>query len=454
MKTPKIALLFGMLVLGLHWTTPANAQDKKGKKTDAKVSPVAVAKGNETLLPDGFTRLASGLEYKIMKHGTGKRNPQLTDHIEMNIVLHVGDSVIFNSRKMNNDKSVPLPITAPKYKGDPMEGFMLMVAGDSAVLRLPVDSLKKIGAAQPWMKEGTSVEYNVSLLSVKSEDEEKKENAEKAEKQTKIDDQILQDYFKNNNIKPKKTASGLYYSISVEGHGDNVKAGQSVGVNYTGMFMDGKKFDSNTDTAFHHTQPFVLEVGKGRVIKGWDEGLQLLKTGSKATFYIPSPLAYGSQDRSPQIPANSILIFEVEILDMPDQGKIDDKLIQEYLAKINVKATKTPSGLYYIINQKGLGNTAKPGKKVTMNYTGKTLDGKVFDSNTDPAFNHVQPFTFTLGQGMVIKGWDEGVQLLNLGSKATFIIPSGLAYGAAGAQGAIAPNAVLLFDVEVTGIDK
>jgi FKBP-type peptidyl-prolyl cis-trans isomerase len=201
-------------------------------------------------------------------------------------------------------------------------------------------------------------------------------------------------------------------------------------------------------------QPFSLEVGKGRVIKGWDEGLQLLKIGSKARFYIPSGLAYGSQDRSPSIPANSILVFDVEILDMPDQGTIDDKLIQDYLKKNNLKAEKTPSGLYYIMTVKGLGENAKPGKKVSMNYTGKTLDGKVFDSNTDTKFNHVQPFTFTLGQGMVIKGWDEGVQLLKLGGRATFIIPSGLAYGASGAGASIPPNAVLLFDVEVLGIDK
>jgi FKBP-type peptidyl-prolyl cis-trans isomerase len=89
-----------------------------------------------------------------------------------------------------------------------------------------------------------------------------------------------------------------------------------------------------------------------------------------------------------------------------------------------------------------------------MNYTGKTLDGKMFDSNTDPSKGHVQPFGFTLGVGQVIKGWDEGVQLLNLGSRATFFIPSGLAYGDRGAGAAIPPNAVLMFDVEVLSIDK
>jgi FKBP-type peptidyl-prolyl cis-trans isomerase len=218
------------------------------------------------------------------------------------------------------------------------------------------------------------------------------------------------------------------------------------------MFMDGKKFDSNVDSSFHHTQPFQLEVGKGSVIKGWDEGLQLLNVGGKATLYIPSTLAYGATERGP-IPANSILIFDVEILDLPDQDVVDDKIIKEYIAKNNIKATRTESGLYYVITQKGLGPNAKPGKKVTMNYTGKLLDGTTFDSNVDPKFSHVAPFTFQLGSGQVIKGWDEGVQLLNMGEHATFIIPSGLAYGPGGNHG-IPPNAVLLFDVELVSIDK
>lgn len=411
--------------------------------------------GKGVKIANGYTKLESGLEYKIIKHGTGKRKPQINDHLELNIVVHELDTVIFSSRKMNGDKPVPLPVTAPKFKGDPMEGFMLMVAGDSAIFRLPVDSMKKMGNVQPWMKSGEEVEYNVKLVSVVSDEDFKKDNAEKEGKQKGIDEKLLKDYFAKTNIKPMKTASGLYYTITEEGTGDKIKAGQTVSVNYTGMFMDGKKFDSNVDSAFHHVQPFELEVGKGHVIKGWDEGLQLLKKGTKAVFYIPSGLAYGGTERN-QIPANSILIFEVEIVDIQVPGKqaeTDDRLIREYLLKNNIQAKKTESGLYYVITTKGLGPNAKPGKKVTMNYTGKLLNGKMFDSNTDPAKGHVQPFTFTLGVGQVIKGWDEGVQQLNLGSKGTFFIPSGLGYGEHGAGGDIPPNAVLVFDVEVTGID-
>ena len=135
------------------------------------------------------------------------------------------------------------------------------------------------------------------------------------------------------------------------------------------------------------------------------------------------------------------------------QKAIDDNLIKEYLAKNHINATKTASGLYYAVTKQGTGEKAKFGKKVSMKYLGKFLDGKKFDSNVDDNFNMTHPLEFTLGVGQVIKGWDEGIQLLNVGSRATLIIPSAIAYGASG-RGPIPPNSVLLFDVEVVSQDK
>jgi FKBP-type peptidyl-prolyl cis-trans isomerase FkpA len=134
-----------------------------------------------------------------------------------------------------------------------------------------------------------------------------------------------------------------------------------------------------------------------------------------------------------------------------DQKSIDDKLITEYLAKNKIKASKTPSGLYYVITKKGTGENATAGQQLTMNYIGKFMDGKVFDGNVDENYKPVNgrpAFTFTLGVGQVIRGWDEGVQLLNKGCRATLFLPSGIAYGPSG-RGPIPPNSVLVFDVEV-----
>jgi peptidyl-prolyl cis-trans isomerase A (cyclophilin A) len=107
--------------------------------------------------------------------------------------------------------------------------------------------------------------------------------------------------------------------------------------------------------------------------------------------------------------------------------------------------SKTSSGLLYKFEKEN--NLGKPvsGNKVKVHYKGMLLDGTVFDSS----YKRNQPIEFTLGIGQVIKGWDEGISLLGLGDKATFIIPSELAYGQSGAGGVIPPNATLVFDVEL-----
>ena len=137
-----------------------------------------------------------------------------------------------------------------------------------------------------------------------------------AQDQKATDDKILTEYFAKNHIKAMKTASGLYYVISKKGTGSNAKAGQMVSMNYIGKFMDGKKFDGNVDENYQPVNgrtPLNFKLGIGQVIRGWDEGIQLLNTGCRATLYIPSGLAYGPGGR-PSIPPNSILVFDVELL--------------------------------------------------------------------------------------------------------------------------------------------
>jgi FKBP-type peptidyl-prolyl cis-trans isomerase len=106
---------------------------------------------------------------------------------------------------------------------------------------------------------------------------------------------------------------------------------------------------------------------------------------------------------------------------------------------------KTPSGLSYEDDEVGTGDEAKHGQRVKVHYTGRLTDGKKFDSSRDRG----QPFQFNLGDGEVIKGWDEGVAGMKVGGKRTLTIPPELGYGSRGAGGAIPPNATLVFDVEL-----
>jgi FKBP-type peptidyl-prolyl cis-trans isomerase len=131
------------------------------------------------------------------------------------------------------------------------------------------------------------------------------------------------------------------------------------------------------------------------------------------------------------------------------QKSVDDANIQKYMKEQNLTAEKTPSGLYYIITKKGNGPTPKPGQIVAVNYRGTTLDGKEFDSS---AKHGGAPYEFQIGQSQVIRGWDEGIALLNKGGKATLLVPSTMAYGAQGNGPGIPADASLRFEVELVDI--
>ncbi|NQX99853.1 MAG: peptidylprolyl isomerase [Flavobacteriaceae bacterium] len=120
----------------------------------------------------------------------------------------------------------------------------------------------------------------------------------------------------------------------------------------------------------------------------------------------------------------------------------------ELLDKVSAGYDQTQSGLRYKIIQNGDGKQATKGAMVSVHYKGQLLDGTVFDSS----YKRKQPIDFALGVGQVIAGWDEGIQLLKVGDKARFVIPSNLAYGERGAGGVIPPDATLIFDVELMNV--
>jgi FKBP-type peptidyl-prolyl cis-trans isomerase len=111
---------------------------------------------------------------------------------------------------------------------------------------------------------------------------------------------------------PTVTSSGLQYIDIEVGSGEQPQAGQTLVVHYTGWLADGTKFDSSVDRG----QPFSFTLGAGQVIKGWDEGLATMRVGGKRRLIIPSELAYGEQGRSPNIPANAELTFDVELIEI------------------------------------------------------------------------------------------------------------------------------------------
>ena len=119
-----------------------------------------------------------------------------------------------------------------------------------------------------------------------------------------------------NNKSVYTTKSGLQYQRLQAGNGDKPKPGDHVIVHYTGTLIDGTKFDSSVD----RKQPFEFDLGRGQVIAGWDEGIQLMEKGSKYRLVLPYNLGYGEREVG-AIPAGSTLIFDVELIDFITPGK-------------------------------------------------------------------------------------------------------------------------------------
>jgi FKBP-type peptidyl-prolyl cis-trans isomerase len=284
-----------------------------------------------------YKKLNPQLSYAFIVDKPGKIHPQEGDNITVNMQSVFKNNIMFNTAVAFKGKPAVYNVNKPAFKGDFIEAIMLMTPGDSMVCLVDADALysNTKNKKPDYIKSGDKLQYFVKLISIKSKEQVQKEQQEAIMKQIKeqeakqkaaaakqmiVDDKKLKAYFASQHISPSKTASGLYYIIKEEGTGEQAMPGDSVAVNYTGKLLDGTRFDSNEDTAFHHVVPYQFILGQGAVIKGWDEGIALLKAGTKATLYIPSPLAYGSQSRPPVsgnpkgIPSNSIQVFDLQLI--------------------------------------------------------------------------------------------------------------------------------------------
>lgn len=148
--------------------------------------------------------------------------------------------------------------------------------------------------------------------------------------------------------------------------------------------------------------------------------------------------------KDPGRPINSAMRAALENEGTPELSSADAEFIREKYPT----ARKLPSGLTYVLRAPGAGDTAAIGQEIVAHYEGRLLDGTPFDSS----YRRGQPITFSLGRGMVIRGWEEAFLTMRKGEKRTLIVPYWLAYGAAGKPPTIPPKATLVFEVELIDI--
>jgi len=231
------------------------------------------------------------------------------------------------------------------------------------------------------------------------------------------------------------TPSGLAYKVLAPGTGqDHPRLDETVLMHYSGWTVDGEGFDSTRS----RNRPVTLRIGQG--IEGWTEGLQLMTVGEKARFWIPKELAYGDAVRRNGKPSG-MLVFDIELLEIrrAPEPPID-------VAAPPAKAKKTPSGLAYVVLEKGTG-TRHPSAtdKVRIEYTSWTPDGKLYRGSA------LRGGPSTVRVTGIIKGLTEGLQLMVEGERTMFWVPEQLAYGAQPRRGA--PSGTVVFDVKLLGIE-
>jgi peptidylprolyl isomerase len=234
-----------------------------------------------------------------------------------------------------------------------------------------------------------------------------------------------------------KTASGLAWKILRKGKGTALPgAHDRVTINFTGWTTDGDAIASSIPDS----EPWTMSMDDA--LKGLAEGLRLMSKGEKRRLWIPAALA--TTGRPKRRGAAGASVFDVELVDfvkMPDPIPVPDDV-----AAAPADAKRTPSGLAYKFLKHGTGKAhPKADSNVEVHYNGWTPDGHLFDSSV----RRGQPISFSLNG--VIKGWTEGVQLMVVGDKARFWIPSALAYGDTPSRPG-APVGPLVFDVELLSI--
>ena len=258
----------------------------------------------------------------------------------------------------------------------------------------------------------------------------------------------------------EKTPTGLYYKFYEENQGDRPEVMDLLDVIMSCTINDSAVIIPEGRMILQMMEPMFA----GDIF----EAIQMMHIGDTASFIVKTDSTFYTLFRSEmpsEFSVEDIMRFNVRLNDFYPESEFAAKQIEymkktfveetkkseneldKYFKDNKIKANPTSTGLYYVKTKNGNGKKPEVGQMVSVHYTGKLLDGTVFDSSVDR--NKV--FQFVLGIGQVIPGWDEGVQMMSEGEKGVFYIPYYLAYGNTG-SGPIPPFATLIFEVELIDI--
>lgn len=255
------------------------------------------------------------IRYKINDDQLG-RDIALEDYVKFHLVTTTEEDSVLKSSYREKPFVKQISTDKPRYvnQGFIQEMLLKLKEGDSATFLVNADDLfeaiKK--PRPPFIKSGSNLKYIFKVLEIQNAEEVKQDKRQVVYEQKKLDEEPIAQYVAKNLPDAKKTYSGIWYKIHYQGEGDFATENDVVAIRYTGKLLDGTVFNSSD----REGRLFEFPVNQGFVIKGLDEAILLLKQGAKATFIIPSYLAYGKQGVPNAIPPHAPLRFEVEFIDI------------------------------------------------------------------------------------------------------------------------------------------
>lgn len=411
----------------------------------------------------GFDKSENGVYIKYHEKSDATDEAVLNDVVEVEMKYYLEDSVLFDSKLF--EEPLKFPIIEPTFEGDLYAALIELHEGDSATIVFPADSFYMVTAGVSTLPEfvtaGSPMYFDIRLLSIQTEAEVIAEEQaflkqRKEEEQTK-----LEDFLQSLDGDFETMESGLYVMDLKRGTGRKPQAGDVLKVHFTISDIDGNQLFTSLGR-----DPMEVTYGEIFDTKGFDEGIGYLRKGGKNRLIVPSSLAFDSLGRGQMVLPYTTLIYETELVDIKTKEQADkereaarkaeqaaadlarqneSKKISAYLKQHNINIQPSESGLYYIEKEAGTGALAESGKTVKVHYTLYNIEGQKLQSSLDGG----QAFSFELGKGQVIQGWDEGIAMMKAGGKATLLLPSNLAYGGVARGEDIPAYSPLVFDVEL-----
>ena len=272
-----------------------------------------------------------GHKYTLVKEGSGEPGA-VGQFLLMNMIFKDASDSIWNDSR---ESEIPMiyPVSEPSADAEGIDEILpLLRKGDSVVFSIPARVLFENTWKQPTPEEidpTSKFTFQVGVYDILTEDQlralEQDFYAKRTSVQLNKDLQQIDAFLASSNIEAMTTQSGLRYTFNKQGKGANAVAGNEVAIHYAGYLMDGTLFDTSMESVATENnalvpgrayEPLTLTAGGGQVIPGWEEAILLMNKGAKLRVWIPSTLAYGPQRRSALIKENSILVFDMEMVDI------------------------------------------------------------------------------------------------------------------------------------------